>query len=59
MGMIGLAQSPFGCALTLALPILPHLLVLHEFSELASVRLPCAYATELAAAAGANRLLSP
>lgn len=40
MGTTHLLQSTFGCALTLALMIVLHLLVQREFSELAFIKLP-------------------
>lgn len=40
MGMTHLVQSTFGCVLMLAVMIVLHLLVQHEFSELAFIKLP-------------------
>lgn len=39
MGMTHLVQSTFGCVLMLAVMIVLHLLVQHEFSELAFIKL--------------------
>lgn len=40
MGMTHLVQSTFGCVLMLAVMIVLHLLVQHEFSKLAFIKLP-------------------
>lgn len=40
MGTTHLAQSTFGCVLMLAAMIALHLLVQHEFSKLAFIKLP-------------------